>query len=180
MSEQEDQHRLLGSILMDESYFGPSDEGGKQGRGTAKQKVIVSISLSREGTPRFMKAKVVGSINQQSVNALVETSIEPGATITTDGLSSYEGLPALGFIHRQATTDNIKKNDPLQWVHTIISNAKQMIRGTYHGVGARYLQAYLGEFCYRFNRRFREGELFSRLLEACVRATPWPFPVPSA
>jgi hypothetical protein len=30
----------------------------------------------------------------------------------------------------------------------------------------------LDEFCYRFNRRHRETELFDRLLFACVSAPP--------
>jgi hypothetical protein len=30
----------------------------------------------------------------------------------------------------------------------------------------------LDEFCYRFNRRYREAELFDRLLAACVGVPP--------
>ena len=33
---------------------------------------------------------------------------------------------------------------------------------------AWYLQAYLSEVCYRFNRRYWEQELFDRLVQACV------------
>lgn len=40
----------------------------------------------------------------------------------------------------------------LPWVHIAIDNLKAFLLGTYHGVSSRYLQEYLNEFCYRFNR----------------------------
>jgi hypothetical protein len=42
----------------------------------------------------------------------------------------------------------------LKWLHTIISNAKAIIGGVFHGLGTKYMLTYLDEFCYRFNRRF--------------------------
>lgn len=41
----------------------------------------------------------------------------------------------------------------LKWLHTIISNAKAFVEGTYHGMERKHIQLYLDEFCYRFNRR---------------------------
>ncbi|SER64717.1 ISXO2-like transposase domain-containing protein [Nitrosomonas sp. Nm51] len=52
----------------------------------------------------------------------------------------------------------------LPWVHIAIGNLKAFLLGTYHGVSSGYLQEYLNEFCYRFNRRAWEAELPSRLL----------------
>ncbi|MDD4200517.1 MAG: transposase, partial [Eubacteriales bacterium] len=37
-------------------------------------------------------------------------------------------------------------------LHMMIGNVKAYINGTFHGVG-KYLQLYLDEFCYRFNRK---------------------------
>jgi hypothetical protein len=51
-----------------------------------------------------------------------------------------------------------------------VSTAKVFIVGTFHGLGDRHIQQYLNEFCYRFNRRHRENELFDRLLRACATA----------
>ena len=60
----------------------------------------------------------------------------------------------------------------LPWVHIAISNAMGFLLGTYHGISHKYLQAYLDEFCYRFNRRAWEPELTLRLLTACLVAKP--------
>jgi hypothetical protein len=56
----------------------------------------------------------------------------------------------------------------LPWVHIAIGKLKTFLLGTYHGVSKKYLQEYLHEFCYRFNRRAWKGELPHRLLNACL------------
>jgi hypothetical protein len=56
----------------------------------------------------------------------------------------------------------------LKWLHTIVSNAKAFIAGTYHGLDKKHLQAYLDEYCYRFSRRKFSGQGFNRLLQAAI------------
>jgi hypothetical protein len=60
--------------------------------------------------------------------------------------------------------DKIGKDLP--WVHIAISNAKRQILNTFHDVKPEFLQKYLDEFCYKFNRRYFGEELFGRLLVA--------------
>ncbi|MHB1256696.1 MAG: IS1595 family transposase, partial [Dethiobacteraceae bacterium] len=38
------------------------------------------------------------------------------------------------------------------------------------------LQAYLGEYCYRFNRRMFKGQLFNRLVHCCVTSSVVTYP----
>jgi Transposase zinc-ribbon domain/ISXO2-like transposase domain len=59
----------------------------------------------------------------------------------------------------------------LPWVHTLIANMKGNIRGIHHGVSPKNLPRYLAEFCYRFNRRFWELQMFNRMLHACLNST---------
>ena len=44
-------------------------------------------------------------------------------------------------------------------IHVLFSNIKTWLNGTYHGVSAKHLPRYLGEWNYRFNRRRRIDEL---------------------
>ncbi len=53
-------------------------------------------------------------------------------------------------------------------VHTVISNAKRNLLGIHHMIGEDYLQNYLNEFCYKFNRKYFGEQLFYRLLIACA------------
>ena len=49
-------------------------------------------------------------------------------------------------------------------VRRVISNLKTWLRGTHHGVGADHLEHYLGEFVFRFNRRYYPTAGFATLL----------------
>ncbi len=53
-------------------------------------------------------------------------------------------------------------------VHIAISNAKRLLLDIHHDVRPQYLQGYLNEFCYKYNRRYFGEKLFYRLLIACV------------
>lgn len=49
--------------------------------------------------------------------------------------------------------------------------------GTHHGVGSKYLGAYLGDFTYRFDRRHEPDGLFFRAVSACAQFSGAPVPI---
>ena len=54
----------------------------------------------------------------------------------------------------------------------VISNAKTWLLGTHHGIHEKYLDRYMAEYSYRFNRRHDPDSLFHRALFACAIAKP--------
>jgi len=167
MATQDSRYKLQGIVELDDAYFGGKDEGKKRGRGTTKSKVLVAVSTDAEKEQaRFAKMKVVENLDADTVNKFVRENIEPGSRIQTDDLDIFNSLANLGVKHEEYPLVSGEK--PLPWVHTIISNAKAFCLGTYHRFGRKHLQSYLDEFCYRFNRRFWEDQLFDRLLTACI------------
>ena len=60
----------------------------------------------------------------------------------------------------------------LPWVHIAIANLKKFLLGTFYGVSQHYVQEYLNELCYRFNRRFWEEQIPNRLLRLCIDLKP--------
>ena len=54
------------------------------------------------------------------------------------------------------------------WVHIAIANAKLLLLDVYHDIRPEYLQNYLNEFCWKFNRRNFGEALFDRLMVAAV------------
>jgi hypothetical protein len=56
-----------------------------------------------------------------------------------------------------------------------VGNLKTWLRGTFHGVSPKHLQRYLDEFVFRFERRWQEAELFSRVLHYAIGAEPFPY-----
>jgi hypothetical protein len=92
--------------------------------------------------------------------------------IRSDGWRSYgKAAKNKNLIHCKIVLRDPKAASRLMtWVHNIISNVKNVIRGAHCGVSEKHLQAYLYEITYRFNRRFWKKELFDRLIQACVSA----------
>ena len=167
MGKRDENHVLSGIIEFDDTYIGGPTVGKKRGRGTEKAKVFVALSL-KNGAPEYLKMKVTENICKESVKSFAEQCILSGATVKTDACRCY--IPALKDYNHQ-----YEKFDPnsgnLQWLHTITSNAKAFILGTYHGLPKMNLQEYLNEFCYRFSRRWFGGALFDRLALA-MTASP--------
>ena len=54
----------------------------------------------------------------------------------------------------------------------MFSNLKGWARGVYHGLRPKYLQSYLDEFVFRFNRRTTRHAAFRSLFDIALRAKP--------
>lgn len=169
MSLREKKYVLCGFIRLDEAFFGGPN--GKQGRGTKQASAYVAVSVDAKGHPQYAKIKVSDKINQNTAAAFVRDTVVKGSYVTTDCLNVYNKLLEEGYVHESYLSSEPDCKKALEWVHTIISNAKAFIAGTYHGLSKRHLQVYLEEFCYRFNRRWWSKQLFSRLLTACSSFT---------
>jgi transposase-like protein len=170
MAWRDSRYRLSGTVELDEAYFGAPDPHGK-GRRTARSKAFVAVSLSPDGKPRFVKIRLAKRLDSRFVKRFAAQEIEPGTRVCTDGLNIYQSL-AEHYQHEPVVAKGKPKDSILHWAHIVISNAKAFIEGTFHGLDGKHLQRYLDEFCYRFNRRYREDELFDRLLVACITTPP--------
>jgi len=174
MKKRDEGYQLSGYVEMDEGFFGSPSEGeGKRGRGTDKAPVVIGLSLDEAGHPEFVKAKVLGTVDSESIVDFAHTAVEEGSSIASDGLFIYKKLAEKGYIHLPENFNAIENPDHLKWLHIVISNLKSFINGTYHGVAKIHLQTFLDEFCYRFNRRFWPSQLFARTLFACFSAPPF-------
>lgn len=170
MAHRDSRYQLTGDVELDEAYFGAPDTEHK-GRGTSRVKALVAVSVTADGRPRFAKIQKVTRLDARRVKRFAAESIEPGSRIRTDGLTVYRCL-SKRYDHEPVVATGKPKDQLLKWVHIVISNAKAFITGTFHGLDRKHIQRYLDEFCYRFNRRYREAELFDRLLAACAGAPP--------
>jgi transposase-like protein len=173
MGKRDNNYFLDGIVQLDEAYFGGPK--GKQGRGTEKTVAFVAVSTTisdeRALIPLFAKIRVSDKLSTEAATDFVTEAIEPGSKIVTDYFGIYNSLINNGFNHEQYLSGTTECDEALDWTHILISNAKAFILGTYHGLAKRHLQAYLDEFCYRFNRRQSINQLFPRLLNACVSAS---------
>lgn len=168
MGERDSRYTLAGIVELDDAFFGAPTEGGKRGRGTLQTKVLVGLSLNHQGHPQYLKMRVIPDVQGKTLVDFANQFIVAGSRIHSDAYRSYNALAKKGFDHKGELFDPKINPDHLKWLHTVISNAKAFIGGTFHGLHSKHIQAYLNEFCYRFNRRKFIGEGFNRLLTCCV------------
>ena len=119
----------------------------------------------------------IADCSEPVLTEFVSGAAEPCSVISTDSWRGYLGLERAGFSH--CPTSISASGDPahvaMPAVHRVASLLKRWLLGTHQGsVSPQHLDAYLGEFTFRFNRRSsrRRGLLFYRLLEQAVVTPP--------
>lgn len=169
MGDRDAPYKLAGLVEMDDSYFGGS-KPGKEGRGAfGKAKVIVSVE-DRGRKAGFAKMSKVDSMSGSDIGRVAGDHLKNNSKVKTDGWLAYRSaLKEQNLGHEYVVVGSGKEAPKLlPWVHTMLANIKGNIRGIHRGVSHKHLQRYLDEFCYRFNRRFWEDQLFGRVLCACM------------
>jgi transposase-like protein len=185
MGRRDEEYQLTDVIELDEGYFSTisSDEEKtkplKRGRGSQKKsKVLVmveSIPVEGKKTKKGKQRKVghirmivINDLKAETLKKIVEENIALKSIIDTDNSNSYTKFKDLDIEHRPKIIPKDKVNEMLPWVHIAISNAKRLLLDIHHDIEPQYLQSYLNEFCYKYNRRYFGDKLFDRLLIACV------------
>ena len=161
MGQRDKDYILSGVIELDDAYFGAPKSNGKRGRGTNKTSVLVAVSLTEQGHPCFLKIQT-SQLDAESVSAVTQQIIRLGSEIYSDALGSFRAALQSAYTHHYQVFD--KSSGALRWVHTLISNVKAFLLGTYHGLSKKHLQSYFDEFAFRFNRCFWPQQLFPRLV----------------
>ena len=184
MGKRDGEYILAGRIELDEGYFAteiPDDEKGeplKRGRGSQKKsKVLVMAESEFVESPKngqkpkrvgYLKMKVIEDLKSETINKLVDSLANEASQVDTDDSTSYVDLKKYIPIHNSQVIPKEKVGEILPWVHIAISNAKRHLLNSYHNIKPEFLQNYLDEFCYKFNRRYFGKAIFNRLLVAAV------------
>lgn len=167
--------KLSGTVEIDECYIG-GEYVGKSGRGSEnKTLVAVAVELNGKKLGR-LRLEVIKDASAESFTSFITENIERGSTLITDAWSGLSGVEAEGYeriIYKQSVA--VTEDEKLPHVHLIISLLKRWLLGTHQGaVEAKYLQSYLDEYVFRFNRRTsaKRGLLFYRLLDNAMLVPP--------
>ena len=180
MGRRDAEYKVCGMVELDEGFFStevPEQEKGnplKRGHGSQKKSKVLVLAETEEGTPTKMSDKptavkhikmiVIENLKAETIDGKVKMYVNPDSVITSDDSKSYTNFNTLvkGHIHQVIEPKQVGKILP--WVHIAISNAKRLLLDVYHDISPDYLQSYLNEFCYKFNRRYFGDELFDRLM----------------
>ncbi len=196
MGRRDDNYLLGNQVELDEGFFEivpnkerrdqivieleNNDGKYKRGKGSQKQAIVLVMaeSISVEPTKkyrhktnkkvRYIKMKLLDDLSKESTNAQVEQAIDTKTSAITDGANNYNDLANSLTDHKAVVIKDKKETRKiLPWVHIAISNAKRLLLDVHHSIGEQYLQSYLDEFCYKFNRKYFNS-VFDRVVTNSV------------
>jgi hypothetical protein len=97
--------------------------------------------------------------------------------VVTDHLRSYQDIIPKEKHTRKSHKEELKDRNwtSTQTVENAFSLFKRGIIGNYHQLSREHLDRYLGEFCWRYNRRKMQPWLFEMTLTNMLNKKPLPY-----
>lgn len=197
MERRDEGISLAGFIELDEAIIGPharktgrrrTDENNNKGGprlktlgrrkasgGKAKRQTEVVVMVERERAKAGnLVMKVIYKTTRDDLREVVEQRVEDNRqSFKSDAIQSHFVVKSMGHdLQAMVLGGTPASCEELPVVHRAISLLKRFLMGTYHGVSSRYLQRYLCEFAFRWNRRDAEPRMWDSLLKAACFALP--------
>jgi len=167
MGDRDFKYKLSGTIELNDAYIG-GKKTGKRGRGADGKVSVIIACGTKDERAGFIAMQAVESVDKKTISQFAKQHIEPSSIVHTDAFSSNIGVATVAT-HVPKVTPSELVDQWLPWVHVAIANLKRFLLGTFHGISHKYVQEYLNEFCYRFNRRYWEPQIPNRLLTLCIQ-----------
>lgn len=162
------------TVEIDETYVGGRKRGQGVKAGTKAKTVVVGMA-ERNGRIHLQTVK---SIKHKHVKPVLAEHLNPDTEkVVTDGAKRYRSyFPKDRHVvgeHKKELRD--KNWTSTQTVENAFSLFKRGIVGNYHQLSREHLDRYLGEFCWRYNRRRMQPWLFEMTLTNLVNKKPLPY-----
>ena len=152
---------FVGTVEVDESYFGPRRVRGKKGRGAFGKTIVFGI-FKRNGK---VYTEIVPNCTKPALQAVIRGKVGLGSIIHSDGLRSYDGLVAVGYAKHfriRHSKDSFALGDNhINGIESFWSFAKRRL-AKFNGIHKRTFPLHLKECEFRFNHR--QQDLFPILL----------------
>ena len=101
----------------------------------------------------------------------IQEAVEPGSVVRTNGRPGYSQVAAHGYLLDIVREEAAVGQHLLPRVNRVVALLTRWLLGIHQGrVSAAHLDAYLGDFAFRFNRRTSRwrGKLFYRRAQQTV------------
>lgn len=169
---------LKGKIEADETIIG-GPVRGIRGRGVVQAEhntlVLGAVEVLSYKDQRGQNAEKAGRLrlaiakhaDENSIRKFLHANVELESQIDTDGWRGYSKTALSKYKHvpHRAETHALH-------IHRAFGNLKTWLNETHHGVDPKYLQNYLDEFVFRFNRRQTPMAAFQTLLGIASSKNP--------
>jgi len=180
---QDDETPLGGEVEADETWISP-----RRPRNTVKR-ARIKAGVVHKNTPHSIeypmvfgaverggrvRAEVTPDSRRETLERKVREYVLPESLIYTDEWVGYSGLGKSAFRHRRirhSAKVYVEADVHTQTIDGFFGLVKNAIRGVHHGVSEKWLQGYLNEYVWRWNRREEPRAMFLDLIDASASRT---------
>jgi len=177
----QDDEPLTGEVEADETLIGGKMRNSERRKREAlgwdkkrydnEKKTLVFAAVERKGRVR---ATVVPNSSARTLGGKVREFIVPGSMLFTDEWGGYNAVGKKYRHRRIRHRDRIYVEGDVhtQSIEGFFGLFKTGVRGAHHAISTKWLQGYLNEWAWRYNRRDSEIPMFYDLLGEAVNRTP--------
>lgn len=167
-----ERYPLEDEVHVDEFEIG-TPQAGEQGRSKSDKKVRIVIAFEhRDGKSGRGYARVIEDYSAESLKPIFDTHVKNDAQVLADGWSGYSPLKENYPDLKQVLSE---KGKNFKMPHIQIRNFKNWLRGVHSYCNKEYLQRYIDEYFFRFNRRSHRISILDKIIERCVAHQPVTF-----
>jgi transposase len=156
------------TVEIDEMYAGGKRKNGtgRPMRGDKTKKPVMGM-VERQGR---VVARTISDCTSKTLLENVRQYVLPKSTIYTDELKAYGGIGHMenGYNHRRINHSAgvyVMGDIHTNTIEGFWSLVKRGISGSHHAVSHKFLQSYLDEYAFRYNRRDVPAPMFRQILE---------------
>lgn len=165
-------HPLEEKVEVDEFAVGGHDEG-KQGRAKGDKKLVsVALEITESGQLGRAYALPIKDYSSKELHKIFDAHISKKASVRTDKWTGYLPIKKVFPLLKQEYSDHGRGFEEL---HIHIMNIKGWLRGVFHHISEKYINRYMDEFHFRFNRRGFRKSIFHKTIERFIEAKPVSF-----
>jgi transposase-like protein len=160
-------------VEIDESFIGGKITGSTIRE--AKRRKVKVLGIAERGGRVHLKK--IQNLKPETIAPILDASISPNVSaIHTDGSTRYKNMFPKEKHMKGDHAKEIRAGEGIsnQTIEGAFSLFKRGVIGSYHKLGVEHMDAYLGEFCWRYNRRRQQAEMFDSALSNMTRE-PLPY-----
>jgi transposase-like protein len=173
LMSQDDDGILGGEVEVDETFMVGNrmrnrERRERQAAGVkGPRPAPIVFGAAERGGP--IRATVIPDSQGKTVLSKTIEYVLPRSLIYTDEYVGYEQLGRIGYTHkriRHLARIYVEGDTHTQTIDGFFGLLKNGIRATHHGVSHKWLQGYLNEYVWRWNRRDSRRAMFRDLIAA--------------
>ena len=166
---QENKKKLKDKVQVDEMLIGGYSKGNIGRSLNQKRAVLVATEELPDGRTGNLQMRVIEDFKKDTLETHIKEIIAKEAILKTDEFKSYVQMKNEGMNIEMNKSDHGKF---LEELHKQILQFKNWLKGTHHKCNETYLQTYIDEYEFRFNRRNRRASIFNSIIFKIMNAAP--------